>query len=225
MAMALERLCAQIEKSLPPEALQDSNAFRKMVCYNELCDLALSRHKQSLQAIYGVYSKKNQEAGDVLQDSKQMSIGEWLSFVEHVDLFESGHLSHFGTKIIFQWSMIRAHAGHTVKSERKMRHLSFVDFCEAIVRVACIMALPTDVELEAAGAFDAGEFLHALQDEGGLEEFVNDHKVGWQSPPRQHVSRCVTHFMSLIIRTIKQDVHIKKAEMGNGAFSIVMLNS
>ena len=223
VATAVERLCTQIEKKLPPEALQDSNAFRKAVCYNEPCDIALTRQKESLLAIYRIYAKANQNAGDVLADSKQMSIGEWMAFVEHVDLFENEQISHFGAKIIFQWSMIRACPGHTAKAERMMRHMSFVDFCEAIVRIACIVALPTDVELEAAGAFDAGEFLHALQDEQELAKFVSEHKVGWQSPPRQHVSRCVTHFMSLIIRTIKQDVHSKKLQAGIGAFSVVMV--
>ena len=58
-----------------------------------------------------------------------------------------------------------------------MRHLTFADFCEALVRVACLMALPTDAELEASEARDAGEYLFALQDGDALEEFISSRKV------------------------------------------------
>ena len=153
------------------------------------------------------------------------------------------------------------------------------------------MALPTDADLEAAGADDAAEYLHGLiaMGEGQLDEFVvrklpsrrtacvrspypppppscvcrfcsasaeasegvsqgvalyqpsvpfrvawwrlyvncacvrayacmcvcvcntahitqSTRKVGWRAQPRQHISRCVHHLVSLLVRTVKHDV-------------------
>lgn len=42
----------------------------------------------------------------------------------------------------------------------QLRHLRFEDFLEAIVRVALACSLPTDYELEEAGAADAGVLSH-----------------------------------------------------------------
>ena len=104
------------------------------------------------------------------------------------------------------------------KSERKMRNLTFLDFCEAIVRLACIVALPTDAELEEAKAEDAGEYLHALMDGGSgeMSSFVAERKTGWQSQPRQHVSRCVHHLVSILTRTILSDVGHGEVHVRNG---------
>ena len=78
----------------------------------------------------------------------------------------------------------------------------------AQVRLACTIALPTDAELTAANATDAGEFLNGLQDAGAseLDKWISQHKVGWRSEPRQHVGRCVTHLVSVLVRTVKHDV-------------------
>ena len=38
------------------------------------------------------------DLSDELQDSKLMSIGEWLSLLEHVGLVETGQVTHFGAK-------------------------------------------------------------------------------------------------------------------------------
>ena len=76
---------------------------------------------------------------------------------------------------------------------------------EAIVRLACIMALPTDDELMHSGAADAGEYLLALRDAGSwhLDTFITSRKVGWQREPRQKVHRCVGHLMAYLVRTIE----------------------
>jgi len=84
--------------------------------------------------------------------------------------------------MIYKWSIIRAKPSHSVASERKMRQHQFTDFLEALVRVACVIALPTDAELEAAGVHDAGEYLHALQDADELNDFVAKRKARRTDP-------------------------------------------
>ena len=207
VAPALTRLCAKLQAVLPAEALQDSNAFRKQRCYLELTDNALRRHAPSLRSVFDVYARTNRNLSDELQHARTMSVGEWLALLEHTGLLESGQISFFGAKLVFKWSMIRARPDRTSESERKLRQLTFVDWLEALVRLACLMALPTDVQLEASACADAGEFLHGLQDAGELDAFVAANKVGWREPPKQHVSRCVTHLIALLVRTVKHDVN------------------
>ena len=57
---------------------------------------------------------------------------------------------------------------------------------EALVRVACIIALPTDMEVEQAGATDAGEFLLELSakgEPGEFASFVTARRVGCAAIP------------------------------------------
>ena len=201
VASAVLRLCLTLKANLPPEALQDSNLFRNQFCYNEQMDRELVPWEESLRAIFSVYSRANRSLVDELQHKKTMSVGEWLTFLNHYDLLQTGQISTFGAKMVFKWSMIRARPDHTAASERKMRQLTFIDFVEALVRVACLMALPIDAELDAAEAHDAGEYLHALEQADALHEFIVSHKVGWQGQPRQPSGRCVAHLISLLIRT------------------------
>ena len=51
------------------------------------------------------------------------------------------------------------------KSRVKRTHLGFEDFLEAICRVACLKALPTDGELEDAECDNAGTYLIRLRAE------------------------------------------------------------
>ena len=211
-ASAIEHLCTKLEAALPAEALQDSNAFRRSRCYNQHSDMALRKHLSLLQALFSVYARRNKSRDDHLQDSNQMSIGEWLSFLEHTQLFEGKQVSYLHAKLSFKWSRIRSCPDHSARSERHLRNLTFCDFCEALTRVACLMALPTDAELEASNTDDAGEYLSALQDAGELGAFVKQRKLDcWQSEPKQHASRCITHLCSLLQRTILDDVHHSSA--------------
>lgn len=85
---------------------------------------------------------------------------------------------------------------------------------EAIVRLACIVALPTDAELVESEAADAGEYLLALRDAKGteLEDFISERKVGWQREPRQKVHRCVSHLCSYLVRVMETNQSATKGE-------------
>ena len=88
----------------------------------------------------------------------------------------------------------------------RLRNLMFEDFLEALVRLACIAALPTDAEIFETDATDAGEYLLALRsDPLKLQEFIASRKVGWQREPRQKVHRCVSHLLSYLVRVIESN--------------------
>ena len=102
----------------------------------------------------------------------------------------------------------------------RLRHLMLEDFMEAIVRLAMVIALQTDAELELVPGIDAGEFIMMLR--GGKDdyaEFIEAHRREQghgnqeQVEPRQHVSRCVDHFMSLVTRLVELNTRGKKDEL------------
>ena len=97
-------------------------------------------------------------------------------------------------KLVFMWSRIRTAVDLTSTSEVKLRHLSFQDFLEALVRLAMQVPLPTDDEIGAMGASDAGEFMMELRaKKEELRSFAQARKRTWNQEPAQHVSRCERH--------------------------------
>ena len=80
----------------------------------------------------------------------------------------------------------------------------FEDFLEAIVRLALMVALPTDAEIEAVGAQDAGEYLMALRASSDeMATFIRTRKRAWHKEPTQQAGRCVEHLLLLITRLIE----------------------
>ena len=68
-----------------------------------------------------------------------------------------------------------------------------------------MVALPTDEEVRAAGAADAGEFLISLEAAGSaaFRQFVEMHRQDWKHEPKQSIWRCVSHLLSYIVRTVE----------------------
>ena len=230
-AMAIRSLVENHLCHLPPQAAQSSDAFRRRICYIEQVSTVLEAHKATLNAIYNRYAYANQSIHDIMRDDGMLSIGEWLTLIDHLGLTASGQISPHQAKMIFMWSRLRRYtnehsntivtlakgwhaaaeraaidkaggSGPTAaaaspsksskgpdltaidKSERRLRHLSRHDFQEALVRMATMVALPTDEEIEEAGAADAGDFLIAMQAHSPTEyaQFVSSRKPTHSDP-------------------------------------------
>jgi len=106
--------------------------------------------------------------------------------------------------LAFVWSRMRVIDESAKKSKAKLESLSFEDFFEALVHVSLMKALPTDEEVEEAGALDAGVLIRRLK-ERPLEygKWCEQHAVRWEDEPSQPVERCVDHLLHLIGRTVK----------------------
>ena len=77
----------------------------------------------------------------------------------------SSRTAQVDARLIFLWSRIRGCDDYSDRAERQMRTLMFEDFLEAIVRVAALVALPTDEEINESGAADAGQYLLTLEEQ------------------------------------------------------------
>ena len=147
VAVALERLFADhLLPHLPPSCLVNRNEFRTSHCYREGVDGVIKAERPTLKSIYDVYAAasangKNDEIA--LIDSKKMSVGEWLTFVQHAGLFEFGMITYRQAMQAFSWSRIRSSSAWTHAEEIRMRQLTLEDFFEALVRIPSIPPVVT----------------------------------------------------------------------------------
>jgi hypothetical protein len=67
-----------------------------------------------------------------------------------------------------------------------------------------MIALPTDAEIEAVGAQDAGDYLMALRaSHDEMQTFIQTRKRPWYKEPTQQAGRCVDHLLSLVTRIVE----------------------
>ena len=115
--------------------------------------------------------------------------------------------------MIFKWCIIRHAHDYGVSSVLKQRNMYFEDFLRVSSdRVYSCVA--DGYGNRASGRKRRGEFileLHAAEQiadhVGELAAFVEARRVGWVHEPRQLVHRCVTHFMTLIMRTVERNTN------------------
>ena len=195
---------ADLDVHLEAAAKQDSNAFRRRYCYTAAMDAVLQRHAPSLRVLYEMYAQADAAAAaDGLATKKLLSFVEWTRLTKDLRLVSPQFTSRHAT-LCFVWSRMRVVDEAKASSRARMVHLTFEDFLEALVRVACMKSFPTDRQIEQAGCADAGHFLLQLQCYPSLHaEFVAEHAQHWYSEPRQPACRCVDHLIALIIRTVE----------------------
>ena len=80
-----------------------------------------------------------------------------------------------------------------------MVHLSYVDFLEAIVRLATMKGMPTDEEIEAANCLDAGHFIHFQRSSPAPPTSSGSTRMRTGMRCRAARERCVEHLISLIL--------------------------
>ncbi|KAL1498797.1 hypothetical protein AB1Y20_014104 [Prymnesium parvum] len=219
VAQAVDVLLLHVANKVVKEALQNSNLFRKRFCYVEQTAKVMDRGRASVEALFTRYA--NLGTTTALNSSTSMSIGEWLTFLDHLGFFQWRLLSLLHAKLIFLWSRIRTREDHSNKSEQKLRCLQLKDFMEALVRLSTMIPLPTDEDIAEVGAANAAEYIHALQTKaeasGGANNaewltMLRERKQEWHHEPRQKVGRCAQHLLDYLVKTVEGNT--SRAEFG-----------
>ncbi len=223
IAGALTRLFREaIAPRCDPNAFLDANAFRREHCYCEATDLVLRRHEERLRLLFGVISVKRGPA------KRLLTYEAWAKFVRRLELI-STDLTERDVAFAFTWSRMVVAQPYSAGGAVKNRHVPFEGWLEALCRLSALKALPTDLELcreqydeaiasgsspgaaaaavEAAvepGGSSAGRYLNGLRadDPAAYDELLTTRASSWGSTPRQPVSRCIDHVLSIIFFTI-----------------------
>eukprot|EP00798_Chlamydomonas_sp_ICE-L_P023776 gene23776-9335_t len=140
--MILEK---NIAANLPAYATLKTNDFRKERLYNEEVDLVLKKHNVMLKALYSRYRMK--PAGGGLR-TKSLKIEGWGQLMADAKLVDS-QFTLVDSNMAFLWS--RMLTIDEIKDYGKYTSLTFVDFLEALGRMADMKSLPSESELNEAG--------------------------------------------------------------------------
>jgi hypothetical protein len=219
---AIDRVGADMQTWLAPEAKQNSNNFRARYCYNAQVSDVLEKHLNSLRLLYQTFSTTNETVNSI--NSKQLlSIGEWQAFIKDLYLDTLG-LSKLEEMYVFMWSRIRSVNDYSARSQVRLRHLLFEDFMEALVRLATMVALPTDADLQHTKCSHAGEYIMQLRGEGrsAIEMFLRQRQQKWNREPRQRIWRAVDHLINYLVYRVEMnaqgsvhDLEITAGEMSS----------
>jgi len=211
-----ELFLSDIEPNLESSCQQDSNEFRKAMCYIAETDEVLHRHEKSIKAIFKEYASGD---GNILnkKENELMGYGEWQHFVKDLGLINADFSQREAT-LCFVWSRMRSIDESHPKTAIKVSNLSLEDFYDALTRVATMMTLPTDEEVKESGFSDAGTMyldllgkgerqLNAWNDSCAEAFEVKQEEQRKKGEPvseqRQPVWRALDALLHIIIRTIE----------------------
>lgn len=129
---------------LPLMAKVVPNDFRTERLYTEEVDLLLKKHQVMLKALYSRYRLKPTGGG---LRPKVLKLDGWLAFMTDARLIDS-QFTLSDACLAFLWA--RMHVIDEIKDYGRYTALTFVDFLEALGRVADMKSLPTASDLDEA---------------------------------------------------------------------------
>jgi len=187
-----------IQGRCDPSTFLDANIFRRECCYNEETDSVLRKFEMTLRCLFGELAVKRGPA------KRLLTFDAWLRFMRRLDLIGID-LTERDVSFAFTWSRMVVGMPYSASGQIKTKHLPFEGFLEALCRVAGLKALPTDKEVAASGLKDGGQYLAALKADNPAEyeEILSTRANTWGSMPRQPMSRCVYHLISIILYRIE----------------------
>ena len=222
VADTVEVFCEHLEARLPPEALLSSDEFRRHYCYTEAVDRVLRKHEPFLRMLYATYAVLGNDGlndQSTLTSTSHMSIGAWLEMNSNIGLIELGLVSVTQLMQAFNACRIRASTAYSATQEMRLRLLFFEDFCEALVRVAYVIALPTPDDVSRTLADDAGDFMIALLQgaDDKFRQFVARRGGCWLGHPHQRIQGSLACLLALMMRLI--DANTKFGGLAEGSLT------
>jgi len=222
VADTVEVFCEHLEARLPPEALLSSDEFRRHYCYTEAVDRVLRKHEPFLRMLYATYAVLGNDGlndQSTLTSTSHMSIGAWLEMNSNIGLIELGLVSVTQLMQAFNACRIRASTEYSATQEMRLRLLFFEDFCEALVRVAYVIALPTPDDVSRTLADDAGDFMIALLQgaDDKFRQFVARRGGCWLGHPHQRIQGSLACLLALMMRLI--DANTKFGGQAEGSLT------
>ena len=152
----LDRLFDEvILPNIDPSAVLDPDIFRRDKFYFQAVDEAFKPHAKYLKLVYMKYSLLNPVAGKA-----KFGLVEWDALIKDCKLI-SDDLTSREMRLAFWWS--RMVVIDEVKQRAKFMTLTWVEFLEALGRMAEMMTLPDDDDLRKVGAINAVDYERKLE--------------------------------------------------------------
>ncbi|GMH56164.1 hypothetical protein TL16_g02072 [Triparma laevis f. inornata] len=169
-----------VEKNLkiniPPIGQVDSDDFRSGRFYNEDVEIVFKKYKRVLDVLYQKYKNYKPVSGSAL-----FSVPQWIQFLKDSLMLGDGDDGDFTAReAMLAFFNSRMVVCDEVKKRDKYISLQYVDFLEAIARVADTISVPTDQDMSAAGAINICDF--KLKTKGAVSEPKNQSSLMTRRP-------------------------------------------
>jgi len=195
---ALSRLLVDwIDPQIDYDKFPDPNFFRR-ACYVESVSVQLAAHEPSLRLLHTALCEL--EFGAY---AKRLGSKTWIAFMRAIDFILGADLSERDCNLCFVWARMAVSSTPGPKDDC----LPFEGFMEALCRLAAIKALPTDFEIAEKGCEDAGKWVLLMTSDDDrrteYQQLLRQRAVGWGGKPAQPLERCVSHTLSIIVRSME----------------------
>ncbi|GAX86341.1 hypothetical protein CEUSTIGMA_g13753.t1, partial [Chlamydomonas eustigma] len=161
---------------VPPESRLDANVFRNQRLYTEDVDIYLKEKKLLLRSIFDHYRQLANASDDMFLD-----LPEWLELMEESGLYHKYYTVR-EAKLAFIWSRMRCFdESSTTKAFQRNRSLTFLEFLEAVGRVADMVSPPTLEDLAESGCTSSTPTAEYYK--RGIEQV-------WYLPDRESANIC-----------------------------------
>jgi len=196
---ALERLFTEDILPRIGHAVLAPDAFRRDYAYTREVSLVLERYRTSLLTVF-------QAVAEVDKPRNHIGLLAWRNLCRALSLYEGSGVSERDTTLCFIWSVMAVGDGQTALGHVKETTLPFEGFLEALCRLATLVALPLDEEIEALGCEDAGTALQRLKidDRARWERMRKERTSTWGrvQPFPQPFHRRVEHVLTIVLRKV-----------------------
>lgn len=190
----LDRLFDEvIYTNIPDECKLDPDIFRRERLYSEDTESGYVPHAKVLKIIYNKYSMLNPAQGKA-----KFGLHEWTTLLAETRIL--GELITMReVRLSFWWS--RMVVADEFKSRFKFMTHSWVEFLEAIGRIADLMSLPTDEDLASVNAINMIDFKSKLESShfSTQEKHQRRPSAIWNNIKSRPLSEKVDKFCKLLI--------------------------
>ena len=196
---AVRMLCEQnIRPSLGPEAVHDSNVFRKNRLYTEGVDKVFKQHNKRIQMIFKVFAQP--KVG--FTKYQLMNMEEWMYLLKTCELFDEDFTQREG-KLAFAWAQMAI--ADEIRRRVAFTCITFEDFLEALARICDMKALPTDEDIKKTGVKTAGKFFEKKKEEGLLDDFCRANPCHWHDKKTRSMHELLPKLLDLIFTKLDRD--------------------
>ena len=125
----------------------------------------------------------------------RMGISGWGQFVTAAGLM-GDDFDEKEAKLAFAWCQMAV--SNEVQPRSVFISISFEDFLEALARICDLKALPTVLELRAAGTKNTAHFFNILEEEGTLPDFYETHPTEWNDVKKRAVADLLPQLLDIV---------------------------
>jgi len=181
-------------------AVPAPDAFRRDYAYTRDVSLVLERHKASLLTVF-------QALAEVDTPRNHIGLVAWRNLCRALSFHDGSGVSERDTTLCFIWSIMAVADGQAALGRVKETTLPFESFLEALCRLATLVAVPLDEEIEALGCEDAGTAFYRMKtdDKPMWESLCKERTSTWENlkPSVLPFHRRVEHVLKIVLRKIE----------------------